>query len=94
MESLLDGDGSGETASADVTEYKFPQNFGRLDENKSSTIASHQAFAQSRLFHLLFKVIWIWNLVSFLVLLIFCDDVFQISLVISKQDISSRVENL
>ncbi|KEH32765.1 ATP-dependent RNA helicase [Medicago truncatula] len=46
VESLLSGDGSGKTASADVTDYKFPQNNGRLDENKSSPIDGHQSFAQ------------------------------------------------
>ena len=73
VESLLSGDGSGKTAFADVTDYKFPQNNGRLDENKSSTIDGHQSFAQSRLFHFLSKSIWIWNLSSFSFLHIFCD---------------------
>lgn len=73
MKSLLNGDGSGETASADVTDYKFPQNFGRLDDNKSSTIASHQPSGQSRLFCSLFKLILIWNLISFSFLLTFYD---------------------
>ncbi|GAU44651.1 hypothetical protein TSUD_204320 [Trifolium subterraneum] len=46
VESLLSGDGSGETASTDVVDYRFPQNNGRIDENKSSTIDSHQSSAQ------------------------------------------------
>lgn len=53
VESLLSGDGSAETASADVIDDNFPQNIGRLDENKSSTTESHQSFVQSRLFHFL-----------------------------------------
>jgi hypothetical protein len=75
LESLLSADGSGETASADVIDYKFPQNNGRIDENKSSTIDSHQSFAQSRLFHLSISI-WIWNLSSFSFLFIFCDVFF------------------
>jgi ATP-dependent RNA helicase DHX29 len=46
VESLLSGDGSGQTASVDVIDYKFPQNNGTIVENKSSTIDSHQSFAQ------------------------------------------------
>nr|XP_027190710.1 DExH-box ATP-dependent RNA helicase DExH7, chloroplastic isoform X2 [Cicer arietinum] len=48
VESLLSGDGSGETVSADVTDYTHPQNNSRIDENKSSTIDSHQSFSQRR----------------------------------------------
>lgn len=65
VESLLSGDGSGETVSADVTDYTHPQNNSRIDENKSSTIDSHQSFSQRRLFYFLFKSIWTWNLSSF-----------------------------
>ncbi|XP_058752739.1 DExH-box ATP-dependent RNA helicase DExH7, chloroplastic isoform X2 [Vicia villosa] len=46
VESLLSGDGSGETASADVIDDNFPQNISKLDENKSSTTESHQSFVQ------------------------------------------------
>ncbi|KAI5414339.1 hypothetical protein KIW84_040007 [Lathyrus oleraceus] len=46
VESLLSGDGSAETASADVIDDNFPQNISRLDENKSSTTEIHQSFAQ------------------------------------------------
>ena len=51
VDSLLNGDGSGATASVDVTDYKFPQNFGRLNENKSSAFVSYQPLTQSRLIH-------------------------------------------
>ncbi|XP_027329494.1 DExH-box ATP-dependent RNA helicase DExH7, chloroplastic isoform X2 [Abrus precatorius] len=46
VDSLLNDDGSGATASVGVADYKFPQNFGRFHENKSSIIASHQQFVQ------------------------------------------------
>ncbi|RDY13774.1 DExH-box ATP-dependent RNA helicase DExH7, chloroplastic, partial [Mucuna pruriens] len=47
VDSLLNDNSSGETASVDVIDYKCPQNFARLNENRSSTIACHQQFAQS-----------------------------------------------
>ncbi|XP_061363539.1 DExH-box ATP-dependent RNA helicase DExH7, chloroplastic isoform X2 [Gastrolobium bilobum] len=46
VDSLLNGDGSGAIASVDVTDYKFPEHFDRLYENKSSILASHQPYAQ------------------------------------------------
>ncbi|KAJ1400427.1 P-loop containing nucleoside triphosphate hydrolase [Sesbania bispinosa] len=46
VDSLLIGDGSGATAPIDVTDHKFPQNDGRLHENRSATLTSHQPFSQ------------------------------------------------
>ncbi|XP_057446913.1 DExH-box ATP-dependent RNA helicase DExH7, chloroplastic-like [Lotus japonicus] len=46
VDSLLLGNGSGETASVDVTDCKPPESFVRQDENKNSTHSSPQPFSQ------------------------------------------------
>ncbi|KAK7363934.1 hypothetical protein VNO77_06099 [Canavalia gladiata] len=43
VDSLLNEDSSGATASVEVIDYKFPQN--KLHRNESSIIAAHQQFA-------------------------------------------------
>ncbi|KAK7292527.1 hypothetical protein RIF29_08309 [Crotalaria pallida] len=46
VDSLLNSDGSGATASVDFSDYRLLQNFDRHHEIKSSTLASHQPFPQ------------------------------------------------
>ncbi|KAK7348503.1 hypothetical protein VNO80_23061 [Phaseolus coccineus] len=46
VDSLLKDNSSGATACFDVTDYKCPQYFDGLYENKCPTIAHHQQFAQ------------------------------------------------
>ncbi|XP_019434912.1 PREDICTED: DExH-box ATP-dependent RNA helicase DExH7, chloroplastic [Lupinus angustifolius] len=44
VDSLLNGDGSGVTASVEFSDYRLPHNFGGHSEKKHSTLANHQPF--------------------------------------------------
>ncbi|KAF1887143.1 hypothetical protein Lal_00040740 [Lupinus albus] len=46
VDSLLNSDGSGVTASVEISDYRLPHNFGGHSEKKNSTLANHQPFPQ------------------------------------------------